>query len=254
MARTILVTGSASGIGKATAQRLRDGGHRVIGVDLQKAEIMADLATEEGRQHAISEALALTGGALDAVIACAGLAGADARAMVAVNYFGTLAIVDGLRNALLDSEAPRVVIVSSSASILQTNGRLVEACLAGDEPGAFAAIEEGDQLTYASTKLALSRWIRRASPHPNWAGSGILLNAVAPGTVHTPITAPLFATAEGRALLAKATPLAVADYAQPDDIAPILAFLASPDCRYMVGQTIFVDGGVDVILRGETHI
>ncbi len=84
-----------------------------------------------------------------------------------------------------------------------------------------------------------------------WAGARILLNGVAPGTVRTPMTASLLSNEEGRAILAQATPCAMPDYADPQDIAPLLAFLASADNRYMVGQIPFVDGGSDVLLRGD---
>lgn len=258
MARTILVTGSASGIGKATATLLRSRGCNVIGLDIQDtghgSDFIADLSTIQGRQHGIAKALEMSGGALDGVIACAGLAGANAKAMVAVNYFGTVAIVEGLRDALLASGAPRVAIVSSSAVILPSHQPLVDACLSGNETSALNETEGSDLMTYASTKLALSRWIRRTAILPEWAGSGILMSGIAPGTVRTPITAPILATAEGRAMLSEATPIGVKDYAEPEDIAPLLAFLASPDCCYMVGQTIFVDGGTETILRGENNI
>lgn len=253
MTRTILVTGCASGIGKSTFDLLQAQGHTVIGVDLVNADILTDLSTPEGRSECILQAKARSDGKLDAVIACAGLAGADPKTIVGVNYFGTLAIVEGLRGVLCSSAAPRVVIISSLASILNSHIPLVDACLSGDEAAAMAMTSGNDELVYASTKLALSCWIRRTAILPEWAGKGILINGIAPGTVRTPMTAPILATDEGRAMLAQVTPIAVKDLAEPGDIAPVLAFLGSPECRYMVGQTIFVDGGAEAILRGERH-
>ncbi len=81
--------------------------------------------------------------------------------------------------------------------------------------------------------------------------AGVLRNAVAPGTVLTRITRPILAMEQGRAMLAEGTPIAVAAYAEPDDVTPLLTFLASADCHYIVGQTIFSDGGKDAIRRGE---
>ena len=254
MTRTIVVTGSASGIGQATARLLQGAGHTVIGVDIQEGDVVADLSQAEGRAHAVAEVVARCGGKLDALIACAGLASADLRGMVAVNYFGAVAMAAGLRSNLQQSDAARVVMIASSAAILPSHPPLVEACLAGDEDGAIRAATDNDVLTYASTKLALSRWIRRTAILPEWAGSGILLNGIAPGTVRTPMTAPLLATAEGQAILAEATPIVLEDWARPEDIASFAAFLAGPECRYLVGQTIFVDGGTEVIRRGEQCI
>ena len=65
------------------------------------------------------------------------------------------------------------------------------------------------------------------------------------------MTEPLLATEQGRDLLARAVPRAVQRIADPVDIALLLAFLASPDNRYMVGQVPFCDGGKDVLLRGD---
>lgn len=251
MPRTILVTGSANGIGAATAAEIARKGDRVIGLDLTAAEICADLCTVEGRNHAIAQASALAGGVLDGIVACAGLACPDTDAMLGVNYFGTVALVEGLRGTLARSSAPRVAVISSSASILPSDARIVTACLAGDEAGAKELGRTEPSLVYASSKLALSRWLRRTSILPDWAGERILLNGIAPGTVLTDMTAPILATEEGRAMLAEVTPIAVPEYAPPSDIAPLLAFLASADCRYMVGQVVFIDGGKDVIRRGD---
>ena len=249
--RTTLVTGSAGGIGGAVAALLRTRGERVVGLDLREADVLADLSTPAGRTAAVREVIAAAGGTLDAVIACAGCAGADTAAMIAVNYFGTVALIEGLRETLAGSTAPRAVAVSSSATILPIDTRIIEACLAGAEAAACRLGATAPALVYASTKRALSRWLRRTAIAPEWAGAGILLNGIAPGTVRTAMTAPILATEEGRAMLSMATPIATADYADPEDLAPLLAFLASAECRYMVGQVLFVDGGKDVIRRGE---
>ena len=251
MKRTVLVTGSANGIGAATAHYLREHGHTVIGLDLAGATISCDLSTPEGRATAVAETIAHCGGKLDAIISCAGVAGANTDAMIGVNYFGTIALIAGLRETLAASPAPRVAVIASSAMILPTDPALVGACLAGDELAAKTIGHQDATLAYASTKLALGRWIRQTAKLPEWAGQGILLNGIAPGTVVTNMTKPILASEEGRAMLALVTPIAVPAYAQPDDIAPLLAFLASDECHYMVGQIIFIDGGKDVILRGD---
>lgn len=251
MIRTSLLTGSANGIGAATRLLLEERGERVIGLDLKDADICADLCTKEGRAFAISEAGRISGGTLDSIIACAGLANPSTDAMIAVNYFGTVALIEGAQPLLAGSAAPRVAVISSSATLLPTSPRLVQACLDGDEATAKQLGTAEPSLVYPSTKCAMSRWIRRTSILPEWAGAGILLNGIAPGTVRTAITAPILATEEGRAMLAQATPIAVKDYADPEHIAPLLAFLASAECHYLIGQVIFIDGGKDVIRRGD---
>lgn len=250
--RTILVTGAARGMGAAVCAHLDAQGHRTIGLDLEDVELQADLSTAEGRAKAAAETIRLGDGQLDAVIACAGLAGAPPKLVISVNYFGVSELLATLRPQLAQSSAPRAVVIASSSVLLGHDDALVEACLSGDEALAHDRIPENANLVYSSTKVAISRWVRRTAVQAEWAGSGILLNAVSPGCILTRITRPILATEEGRAMMAQSTPIAVPAYGEPEDVAPLLAFLASPDCRYVVGQNLFIDGGSDCLLRGET--
>lgn len=256
MTRTYVITGSASGIGAATRTRLESAGARVIGIDLRDAEVEADLSTPAGRAEAIRATLAHTD-SIDAVIASAGIS-APIAATIAINYFGAVDLLDGLRPTLARSAAPRAAVVSSMASLQPTDPALVDACLAGDETTALELAQrladQGPQvgyLTYPSSKRALSRWIRRSSVSPDWAGAGIPLNAVAPGTVITPMTAPLLATADGRALVDSSVPMPLNSHQGPEVIADLLIWLTSEQNTHCAGQTIYCDGGADVVLRGD---
>lgn len=257
MTRTYAVTGSASGIGQATAALLRHRGHRVIGVDVRSGDVVADLSTPRGREEAVEGVLDEAGGRLDGVVANAGLA-LPAAATVAVNFFGTVALLDGLRPALVCSRAPRAVATSSMATLLPVHAPLVEACLAGDEDLAMtlaadleAGGPEAGAVLYPSSKRALSRWVRRHAPSARWAGCGIPLNAVGPGIVRTPMVADLIATEEGRAGLAAVVPMPLNGYLEPEQVASLLAWLVSEENTHVCGQTIYVDGGSDVVLRGD---
>src|SRR5262245_21052712 len=116
MTRTVVVTGSASGIGKATAAILAQSGDRVIGVDLHDAEVIANLATTAGRQQMIDQVAGIAGNQLDAVFACAGVARAGAQT-IAINYFGAVATLEGLRPLLARSNQPRAVTIASILSV-----------------------------------------------------------------------------------------------------------------------------------------
>ncbi|MEU5211016.1 SDR family oxidoreductase [Streptomyces sp. NPDC020742] len=254
--RTYLITGSASGIGKATATRLRDQGHSVIGADLQDADICADLATPQGRTELVNRAAELTGGRLDAVIAGAGLAHFDPRT-IQVNYFGAVATLEGLRPLLAAGTAPRAVLISSVASVHPADPAIVDAALSGDEDAAVAAaraaVERGEGYAiYGASKQAVTRWLRRTAVSDDWAGAGIPLNAAAPGTVVTPMTAPLLATPELREVVDSTVPMPLHGHARPDQIAPLLTWLTSPENTHVTGQVIFIDGGADATLRGDT--
>lgn len=257
MSRTYVVTGSASGIGAATANILRSRGDKVIGIDLKDADVNADLSTPEGRTAAAEKATELAGGVIDGVIACAGISAPISKTM-AINFFGVTDLLTGLLPALRASDAPRAAVVSSMASLQQNSPELVEAALSGDEAATLAIGDalaaEGPQegyLNYPSSKRALSRWVRREAISDDWAGSGIPLNAVAPGTVITPMTAQLLATPEGAAMVDKHVPMPLNSHQPPESIAHLLIWLTSPENTHMAGQTIYSDGGADASLRGD---
>lgn len=256
MPRIYVVTGAASGIGKTTTQLLRDAGNTVIGVDLKGVEVSGDLSTREGRLAAAAEATRLAGGTVDAVIACAGLA-IPKVITASVNYFGMTDFLEAMQPALAQSAAPRVALISSMASLQPVAPPLVEALLSGDEEAARAIAEqlEADpqtaNLIYSSSKQAISRWVRREAPTARWAGAGIPMNAVGPGTVVTPMTQELLASEEGRQLVDRSVPMPLNSHQPPESIANLLIWLTSEQNTHCCGQTIYCDGGADAVLRGD---
>lgn len=256
MTRTYLITGAASGIGAATAAALTAQGHRVIGVDLHDADITADLTTHEGREALVAQATELSGGTIDAVIANAGLA-TESVATVAVNYFGALATLEGLRPLLAASDAPRAVATASMASLFPVDDELVDACLAHDEPAALhraqELLDEGKGgLIYGSTKRALARWIRRNAATPEWAGASIPLNAVAPGVIRTAMTEQFTSTAEAEKAILEMVPMPLNGIGEAPVVANLIVYLSSVENSHLCGQVVFVDGGSDVVIRGDS--
>ncbi|QIX25622.1 SDR family oxidoreductase [Nocardioides sp. JQ2195] len=253
MSRTVVVTGAASGIGRATADLLVERGDRVIGVDLRDADVCSDLSSPDGRAEAVAGVIALSP-TVDAVVACAGISG-NSPAVIAINFFGVTEFVTGLLPALGGSSAPRVAVVASSVAVHASDAALGEACLAGEEESALKRAVELDaegrgSAIYPGSKAALARWVRRESVTSDWAGAGIALNAVAPGIVRTPMSAQIFEDPRMIAAADQALPMPLNGHQDPEVLASALAFLVAEENTHITGQVIFCDGGGEAVNRG----
>lgn len=255
---TYVITGSASGMGAATKARLEADGHEVIGVDIRDANATFDLSTPDGRTNAIEAVFQYADGAIDGIVTFAGLAGTSTRpgsTVAALNYFGTVALLEGLHPALeaARGKQPAAVAISSNSSTVQPGlpSTLVEACLAGDEDEARRLGDElGAPVAYPSAKLAVARWVRRNAPKAEWAGVGITLNAIAPGYIETPMTAEIRQDEKIGPLLDQ-FPIPIGRGGRPTEIASLVAFLLGPEARYFCGSVVLADGGSEAVLRPD---
>ncbi|WP_409279411.1 SDR family oxidoreductase [Pseudomonas defluvii] len=248
------ISGSASGIGAAVSTALRAAGHRVIGIDRSNAEVIADLSTPQGREAAIAQVLELSDGVLDGLVCCAGV-GVTAPScglILAVNYFGVSQLLSGLAGALAKGVSPAALVIGSVAAT-QTGAdqqAMTEAMLAGDEANALELANALGQphVAYACSKYAITHHARRTAS--SWASKGIRLNVVAPGAVETPLhQASLDDARFGKAVREFVAPLGRAGH--PQEIAALVAFLQSRQAAFIHGSVVFIDGGMDAMVRPQ---
>jgi 3-oxoacyl-[acyl-carrier protein] reductase len=246
--KTALVTGASRGIGRATASALAEAGAHVLvhyGRSAQEGEslvagiranggradaIKADLETPDGATLLAKEVRSIVGERLDVLISNAGISKAatikehtleDFDNLFATNVRGPFFLVQQLIPLL--GEGSNIIVISS-----------IGARAVVGKPG----LDNPSLLAYASTKGALETLVK------NWAAilgpQGIRVNAVAPGVIDTDMSN--FAKTEaGRELTLGMQ--ALKRIGKPDDVADVVAFLASDAARWITGASIPVDGG-----------
>jgi len=245
--KVAIVTGAARGIGRAIAERLAQDGARVVLCDRDEEPGTAaarDL-TERG-----FDALFVhcdISKRLDVLNLIAAVKDAYGRVDIAVNNAGTQDGAPALQLSLEEFDRVLDVNVRGAFLVAQIVGKeLVARVEQGEAPGAIINVSAagdvprgGDQLAYAVSKAGvegLTQALARAlSTH------GIRVNAVAPGSIMTPMLAEATGDEETRETILSRTPLG--RLGQPSEIAGIVAFLASDDASYITGQTIVADGG-----------
>jgi Dehydrogenases with different specificities (related to short-chain alcohol dehydrogenases) len=255
---TYAVTGSASGMGKATADKLRAAGHTVIGIDLRDADIVADLSTPEGRAAAAAGVLERVDGILDGAVLAAGIGPAPGRERLLpeVNFLGTVELLEAWRPALAAAGSAKVVVYSSNSitttPLIPTSA--VRAILGRDLGKAVRILKRfgknGAAIMYGTSKLALTRWLRMTAVTPEWAGAGIRLNAVAPGAILTPLLESQLADPAQRDAI-ESFPVPTGGFGTADGIADWVVFMLGSASDFMAGSVVFVDGGTDAYFRGH---
>jgi 3-oxoacyl-[acyl-carrier protein] reductase len=242
--KTALVTGASRGIGRASALALAQGGAQVLvhynsnekEADAVVAEIRkgggkaekvgADLRKPDGAHTLAKRVRTIVGDRLDILVANAGISKSATIEDTTVEDFDNLFAVN--------TRAPFFLVQQLLPALCKGSSIIFTSSLA-----ARAAV--GTLYAYAATKGAVETLVKHfaAALGPR----GIRVNAVAPGVVETEMS-NFTKTEAGREFTLGIQ--ALKRLAQPDDIAPVVRFLASDDARWVTGESIHVDGGSEL--------
>ena len=246
--KTALVTGASRGIGRATAAALAKAGAHVLvhyGRSAQEAEaLVSEIQSKGGRANAISADLGTSNGAallaeqvrsivgdrLDVLVLNAGISKAARIADYTVEDFDNLFQTNVRSPFFLVQQL--LPVLGEGSNIIAISSAVARTVVGN--PG----LENPSILAYASTKGALETLVK------NWAAilgpRGIRVNAVAPGVIDTDMS-NFTKTEEGREVTLGMQ--ALKRIGKPEDVADVVAFLASDKARWITGATIAVDGG-----------
>lgn len=237
--RTIVVTGSASGIGRGIACGLADLGARVFGLDVEQpapvaatpealTDLLADVSDEDAVRAAFDR-IAAEAGRIHAVFSNAGIAGtqtpfpemtlAEWRRVLAVNLDGAF-LVGREAARRMSAEGGKLVFTSSIWGIVGAAGTMLSA--------------------YAASKGGVVNLVRHLALE--LAPVGITVNGIAPAGVRTRIADGFYDDPVAVQALADAIPLG--RIVEPAELVGTAAYLASRASDYVTGQTLVVDGGL----------
>ncbi len=227
MTRRALVTGSARGIGRATARAMAAAGCEVIGADLlkQQAEpgiepLQVDLADTEACRRLAEQAEPV-----DILV--------NNAALLITRPIPEFTLDDFERTIAVNLRAPFLLCQALVGGMAEAGwGRIVNVSSVGARTGGVS-----QSAVYNATKAALISLTKNLAR--NYGGAGVTANAVAPGAVETQMIAD-FPAAEKASILSQ---LPLGRFSQPEEIAAVIAFLASDEAGYVTGATVDVNGG-----------
>lgn len=240
--KIIGVTGLSSGIGAATARLLIGRGAKIVGFDRHPTDMACEAfhTVDLGDLASIAACARGLTHRLDFLLNIAGLPPtADKRAVLMVNFFGLRHFTHAVAGHLAPGAG--IVNVASLAGLAwRSNIALLKQAIATPDEAADAWIAAQDvdgAPSYHLSKELLIAWTLASCAA--WRARGHRINCVSPGPVATPILKDFIATLGPRV----EEDLKNLRAGEPDEIAPVIAFLCTHDARWINGADIGVDGG-----------
>jgi NAD(P)-dependent dehydrogenase (short-subunit alcohol dehydrogenase family) len=239
---TAVITGAASGIGLTVAQHFADRGARIVAID-RSPEVFAttealagdghhaivkDLLAPDAASEAIGEAVDVAGAphilvnsAGVAILAPAAELTADAwHTTIDINLSASFFMAQAIGRVMVEAGYGRIINLASQASVI--------------------GLEE--HVAYCASKAGLLGMTRVLSME--WARHGVTVNSVSPTVVETPLGKKAWAGEKGDKLKEL---IPVGRFAQPEEIAALIAYLAGRDAAMITGENILIDGGYSSI-------
>jgi NAD(P)-dependent dehydrogenase (short-subunit alcohol dehydrogenase family) len=229
--KVAIVTGAASGIGKAAVELFRGEGATVVGADVgEGADVRADAGSEDDVKRLI-ESVAQEHGGLDIVFANAGVSGGWAT-------ISEQSAADWAEILRINLIGPFLAIKYAAPLMRQRGGGSIicTASVAGLRSGAGGA-------AYSSSKAGVISLVQTAAQQ--LSGTGIRVNAICPGLIETGMTQPMYDVARERgqeSRIGELNPLKRGG--EPEEIAQAALFLVSDESSYVNGAALVVDGGL----------